>query len=110
MTNTIFKEYAFIRAQIEELQAKEAVLKETLVTSMINDGTKTSKNDYGQFTISIPKVYTYSKKLLGLQSKLDLEYEKQNQKIKDLKKVEEEKGIAILSEGKPRMTFTPIKK
>jgi hypothetical protein len=88
-----FEEYAVLDAQIKMLTAQKEALRDRLV-EVVHDKTET---DYGTFSISHLKKWTYPEKVVEL-----------GEKFKAAKAKAESTGEATY-EVEPSLRFTPIK-
>ena len=97
MNKKKFEKYAQIKNQIRELQLEAKEIEKDVLNEMKKAGAEIVKSDWGTFSIAKRKVWTYSPKVVDLTEKLRL-----------LKKEEEEKGIAsyTINEG---IVFRPVK-
>lgn len=88
----LFTEYEELKRAIAELEEKCDVIKPQLVTLIPPD----SKIDSGTgiFTLSSRKVWKYSDELTSLEKK-----------VKDMKKEEEQTGVAECTDGEPFVVF-----
>ena len=86
----IFTQYAEVSAQIKKLEAEKKGLSDVCLSKMKEDKQESFKNELGTFTITKRSYYTYSPKVKDAEDKVKL-----------LKKVEEQQGIAEekVSEG-----------
>jgi len=83
MNKKIFQKYAQIKNQIKELQLQAKEIEKSVLEEMKKAGAEIVKSDWGTFSIAKRRIWTYSPKVIDLSEKLRL-----------LKKEEEEKGIA----------------
>lgn len=92
MDKDTFQQYAKIKKQIKELTQQAKELEPELTESMLEAGADKVKTEFGSFTIVVRKKYEYSDKVKELESS-----------VKELKKVEEQSGIAEATESKSLM-------
>lgn len=88
----LFTEYAELKSTIKELEAKCEELKPQLVTLIPPDATIDTGT--GTFTLSTRKVWKYSQNCKRLEDEL-----------KEVKKTEEQLGIAEAVEGEPFIIY-----
>lgn len=80
---TLYKEYADIKAKMKELTEKEDFLKKTILAELDKNGVEKVETTVGKFTVAKRKNWVYSDNIVAL---------KENMKIAEIE--EQEKGIA----------------
>ncbi len=101
------KEYALITAQIKKLEIKhkanmvillsqQSLLKEKILSEMKKNKEKSVVDDYGKFTRTVRKYYTYSAKTNAI-----------NERWKTAKVKEEQSGSAKVKSESVSLRYTP---
>ena len=91
------KKYAELQARIKGMELMRDQLKEEIIEELHKDKLEKVESEYGKFTISARRSYTYTESVKKLEEKVKLA------KIK-----EEEKGLAT-PKVTEYLTFTPVK-
>lgn len=79
MRQNLYRDLAKIKAQIEELEAKQAQIRLSIIEGMEASGDMQVVNQYGKVTISQRAKYTYSEKINALEGKVKLAKIKEQQ-------------------------------
>jgi len=87
MEKETFKQYASIKNQIKELTAEAKELEPELTAEITKAGIDVVKTEFGTFSITKRKTWTYSGDVTELEDKVKIQ-----------KKEEEEKGVATFEE------------
>jgi hypothetical protein len=94
-----YESYALLNAQIEILEQQKDELKEKIIKDMIDKGEKKVDTSLGSIALQAgKKKWTYSEKI-----------NKDEEKLKADKALEQSTGDAEYTEGDPFIKFNPIK-
>lgn len=92
MEKETFAQYAKIKHQIKELTAEAKELEPEIVSGMVELGVDKVKTEFGGFTLTTRKTWSYSEKVTALE-----------EQVKVLKAQEESGGVATFEEKKGLM-------
>jgi len=111
MEKGIFKQYSDIKNELKDLTARAKVIETQVFDEMTMNEADTVKSDFGTFSITTRKSWTYSEKLADRETDEAINYQEsiQEQKasydkvvaeIDEAKTVEQEDGSATAEETK----------
>lgn len=92
-----FQEYAILDAQIKHLTSQKDELKEKILADMVEQNEKKVESDFGKFSITKLKTWTYPERVTALKDKYDIE------------KAKSESNGEATYEEKDSLRFTSVK-
>lgn len=94
MNSQLYKEYALLKAQIDELEAKSEKIRLEIYDDMDGLHVNSLQTQFGGFQIAGRTTYEYSLKVKAME-----------EKVKKAKKIEELKGIATIKSVSQSLRF-----